>query len=178
MVRISTEAAFIVGTVVLACAAYAGGQQSEKSTEVGISIKRTKKMRSAAPPAAIKVTIDGKSVAFADQGPRMLGGRVVVPLRGVFERMGAHVQWDQEQNMVVATQGENRIELPMGKTTAVVAGKMVELDQPATVVAGRAMVPLRFVSESLGAKVEWLAAQNLVTIRTRGIGQGSLKSKV
>ena len=151
--------------LVLAALAFSvaiGAQQHDQTTEVGISVKKTHK--TVLHRAAIKVTIDGNQLDFPDQGPRLLGGRVVVPMRGIFEKLGASVEWNQEENMVVATRGETRIEMPIGKKTVNVGGKMVELDQPAVVVNGRAMVPLRFISEALGARVEWNEAQVLVSI--------------
>lgn len=113
----------------------------------------------------IRVLVNGDPVRFPDQQPMMDGDRVTVPLRGVFAHLGADVMWDQDRNIVVARSGGHRIMLPIGQTEARVDGQTIHLDQPAQVVNGRAMVPLRFLSESLGATVDWRSSTNTVDIK-------------
>lgn len=121
----------------------------------------------------IQVQVDGQPVYFTNAQPQYLNGRVLVPLRGVFEQMGATVMWHPGTRTVTANKGEDQVELTIGNRSASVNGRMVTLDVPAMVVNGSTMVPIRFVSESLGADVGWQSARNLVTINTNGINSGS-----
>lgn len=115
----------------------------------------------------IRVLVDGSPIVF-DQPPVSIGGRVLVPLRGVFERLGAFVQWDPRTNSVTATRGSTTVQLQIGSTRAVVNGRVVVLDVPPMIVQSRTLVPLRFVSEAMGARVDWDAATRTVFI-TSGI---------
>src|SRR5579871_4714840 len=90
----------------------------------------------------------------------------MVPLRGVLETMGASIDWMQDSQTVVATRGNIEIDLPIGSRTATINGREVTLDVPAMTIAGRTMVPLRFVSETLGAQVEWNDRTRTVSIDT------------
>lgn len=114
----------------------------------------------------IKVQVDGQPVYFAHTQPQYINGRVLVPLRGVFEQMGATVSWDPQTRMVVANKGGSDVELRIGDRVALVNGSNMNLDVPAMIVGGSTMVPIRFVSEALGAQVGWLEADHLVSITT------------
>jgi hypothetical protein len=117
---------------------------------------------------SVRVTVDGDPVNFRGTGPRIVGQRVMVPLRGVFEEMGATVDWDSASRTVSAMDGDTDIELKIGDRRAIVDGEVVMLDVPAMLMGGRTMVPLRFLSESLGANVEWNEPSKLVMITTSG----------
>jgi len=119
----------------------------------------------------IQVQVDGNPVYFADTQPQYINGRVLVPLRGVFEQMGANVNWDQQTRMVTANKGATDVQLRIGDRIATVNGTTMNLDVPAMILRGSTMVPIRFVSEALGAQVGWMEAQHLVSINT--LGQGS-----
>jgi hypothetical protein len=120
--------------------------------------------------ATVRVFVDGDQVVF-DQPPIIVGSRVLVPLRGIFERMGATVVWIQSTRTVRAQRGTTSVELQIGSRNAVVNGRTVILDVPAQIVGGRTLVPLRFISESLGAGVEYDPASRTVQITTGGAGQ-------
>ncbi|MBI4280028.1 MAG: copper amine oxidase N-terminal domain-containing protein [Armatimonadetes bacterium] len=111
----------------------------------------------------IQVMVDGQPVVF-DQPPVMMQGRVMVPLRGVFERLGASVVWDDASRTVVAVRGDTAVELQIGRLWARVNNRTIPLEVPALVMGGRTLVPLRFVSEALGAVVEWREAARTVVI--------------
>jgi len=117
----------------------------------------------------IRATVDGDAVSFDDVQPLMNNGRVFVPVRGVFEHMKADVVWDADAQIVTATRASDVIVLPLNSTTATVNGRRITLDAPARLVRGRTMVPLRFLSESLGASVDWIAASRTVEITTSAI---------
>jgi hypothetical protein len=111
----------------------------------------------------IQVSVDGTTLQF-DQPPVMQGGRVMVPLRGIFEGLGAEVLYDARLRSIKATKGATLVELSLGSRAAAVNGAPVTLDVPADTLGGRTMVPLRFVSEALGAEVKWSPATRSVNI--------------
>jgi len=120
----------------------------------------------------INVTVDGAPVSFNNNmGPRSVNGRVLVPLRGVFEQMGAYVQWNPATRDVTANRGDSDVRLHIGDRVATVDGRQVTLDVPAMIINGATMVPIRFLSESLGAEVRWRSAERLVMIDTNGAGR-------
>jgi trimeric autotransporter adhesin len=114
----------------------------------------------------IRVVINGAVVRFPDHGARLLGDRVFVPMRGVFEKLGATVQWNAEEQLVSAFKNGRTILLFIGQDQAIVDGRRIPLDHPAVLLRGRVMVPLRFLSESLGANVDWRSDQMTVQIKT------------
>jgi len=114
----------------------------------------------------IKVLLNGDPIAFPDQQPIMENNSVLVPMRGVFEKMGGTLSWDRASNTVTASREGKKVVLPLNSTSATVDGEKVTLHQPAILLNGRAMVPLRFLSESLGAQVLWRATDQTVTIQT------------
>ena len=113
--------------------------------------------------AGVQVYVDGQPVNF-DVPATVIDGRVLVPLRGVFERLGATVDYDAPTQHIVALRGSQAVELTVGSRQAVVNGQPALLDVPAFTIAGRTMVPLRFVSEALGADVRWVDASRTVLI--------------
>ena len=117
----------------------------------------------------IRVTVNDDPVAFAGTQPMTIGNRVFVPLRGVFERMGAFVEWNPSTQTVIATKTNNEVRLTIGSNNAWVDGQTMMMDAPARLIQGRTMVPLRFLSESLGASVNWLSPTRTVQILTTDI---------
>lgn len=113
--------------------------------------------------AKINIKIDGQAQVY-DTAPYMKNDRTLVPLRGIFEKLGAEVFWKEETSTVYAVKGDLNIALPIGSKQATVNGQSVQLDQPAEVTNGRTMVPIRFVSETLGADVQWEQKSNSVVI--------------
>ncbi|MBC8134345.1 MAG: copper amine oxidase N-terminal domain-containing protein [Fibrella sp.] len=122
----------------------------------------------AGPVAAqgINVTVDGDIVAFGAQKPVQQFGNVLVPLRGVFEKLGATVAYDGGTKSILAVRGATTVQLRLGDAQAQVNGTARTLAVPAQAVNGTTLVPLRFVSEALGAAVKWQAASRTVIIST------------
>ena len=123
-----------------------------------------------APAPYVRVFIDGQLVSF-DVPPAIAAGRVLVPLRGVFNRLGAVVTWDPATQMVLAARGDTSISLRIGDTQANINGQPTLMDVPALLVDGRTMVPLRFISQALGSQVSWDATSTTVQI-AGGPGSG------
>lgn len=111
----------------------------------------------------ITTELNGQRLTF-DQPPVMQQGRVMVPLRGIFESLGANVLYEPASRSIKATGDDRTVELTLGQRQAFVNGQQVYLDVPADTLGGRTMVPLRFVSEALGADVKWMSATKTVAI--------------
>ncbi len=82
-------------------------------------------------------------------------GRTLVPLRAIFESIGASVDWNQSTRTATGVKDGKEIVLQLGNKFATINGANVELDVAAKVINGSTLVPTRFVAESLGAKVDW-----------------------
>jgi len=117
----------------------------------------------------IAVKVNGDEVSFPVQQPIQEEGRVMVPLRGVFEQLGAYVTWHPETQTVQAVKGNTDVRVRIGSHIAEVNGERQQLDVPPELINGTTLVPLRFVSESLGAKVDWNNETRLVNITTGAI---------
>jgi|GEM_PF-3539694 len=115
------------------------------------------------PTIPIEVRLDGTAIEF-DVFPQVTDGRTLVPLRAIFEALGAEVSWNAETQTVTGTKGNTTVVLPIGSTSPTVNGQVVNIDVPGTVVNGRTLVPLRFVAESFGVHVNWDAEARQVTI--------------
>lgn len=102
----------------------------------------------------ISVVLDGAPLLL-DVPPIQIEGRVLVPLRGVFERLGARVNFDADTQTVTATRQATTIILRLGSREARVGDRIVTLDVPPLALRGRTFVPLRFISEAMGARVDW-----------------------
>ena len=114
--------------------------------------------------APIRVVINGTPINVGSVAPLREGGRVLVPLRGVLEALGATVGFNNATSTVTARRGATTISLRLGSTQAIVNGQVQNLDVPARTINGRTVVPLRFMSEALGATVQYSAPQNAVYI--------------
>jgi hypothetical protein len=119
------------------------------------------------PVEAATVTVDGQRLQTAVD-PIQRNGRTLVPLRDIFEALGATVNWNQSTQGIAANRGNTNINLRIGDRRAQVNGKQVWLDQAATIYHGSTMVPMRFVAESLGARVDWNNATEVASITTGG----------
>jgi hypothetical protein len=105
----------------------------------------------------VSVFLNGSEVAFPDQKPFIdqSAGRVLVPVRFVSEALGAKVEWVRQEQKIVINKGDKKIILYVGKKDVSVNGQNYTLDVAVRLVNDRTMVPLRFVSEALGAGVKW-----------------------
>ncbi len=89
------------------------------------------------------------------QEPVIVDGRTMVPLRAIFEAMGAEVNWNGDTSTVTAVRGDTEISLTIGSNEIYVNGEAKELDTPAQIINERTMVPVRAVAESFGCEVDW-----------------------
>jgi len=91
-------------------------------------------------------------------------GRTMVPIRYIAEPLGMSVSWRQETQTVTLIREDMNISFVLGNNTAIVNGRQVKLDVPAYAENGRTYIPLRFVSEEMGAEVAWDGDKRLVTV--------------
>jgi hypothetical protein len=107
------------------------------------------------------VMVDMDKVEFPDAKPYLdhETNRVRVPIRFVAEAMGAKVDWEPVSQTVTITRDGLEIKLVIDQATAIVNDKPLEIDSPAKLVENRTMVPLRFISEAFGAKVDWVGTE-------------------
>ena len=113
----------------------------------------------------ILVTIDGQGLTVK-QPPVKKEGRVSVPMRAIFEALGADIEWKQETKTVTATRGSKEIILQISSKLAYIDGEQVTLSVEPAVINGSTMVPIRFVAEALGSQVYWdNASQTVLIIR-------------
>ena len=115
-------------------------------------------------PDEIKVLLDGKQIKF-DQAPIIENGRTLVPLRAIFEELGATVLWNEALGTITANKGNNTITLAIGSKVMSRGIKRIELDAIAKIVNGRALVPLRAVSEAFDKNVSWDGFTKTITIK-------------
>ena len=116
----------------------------------------------------INVIIDNKEILF-DVNPIVIENRTLVPFRKIFEIYGFKVDWAESTNTVLANKGNQTIVLQINNKKAFVNNKQLALDVPAQLVNDRTMVPLRFVSENIGANVDWIEATNTVKITSTSV---------
>lgn len=117
----------------------------------------------AVPGDIIKVKVNGRPLTF-DVSPTIVNGKTLVPLRAIFEALGAEIFWDGATGTVTGTKGDVKVSLTLESREATVNGRKVGLEVPATNVDGRTLVPARFIAESLGAQVGWDDASRTVLI--------------
>jgi len=123
------------------------------------------------PAMAQTVTIDGQVTQFSPP-PIERAGRVFVPLRGVFERLGASVVY--QAGVINATGNGRDVSLTIGSTQATVNGSPQTLDVAPFIVGASTYVPLRFVSQALGASVNYDNSTSTVAINTNGRAGGPI----
>jgi len=114
-------------------------------------------------PCEITVYVDDKKIEF-DVPPCAENGRTLVPMRYIFEALGAKVEWIGEENRAVAIKDDIKIDLTLGSDVMYRNASSIKLDVPAKAVDGRTLVPARAVSEALDATVEWDPDTYTVTI--------------
>jgi len=118
----------------------------------------------------IDMTVNGTLCSF-DQMPVLLNDRVIVPMRGLFEMLGANVTWDPLKSEVTGELDGVSVKLKVGFYDAYVNGVPYKLDVPSQIVNGRTLIPVRFVSEAFGAEVIW--DEETKTVHIKGIGKKS-----
>jgi len=119
---------------------------------------------------AITVFVNGKQIN-SDVDPILVNNRVLVPMRAICEALGATVTWDNNSQTVTVTGAGNTVILQIGSDTMTVNNKTITLDAPAQLLNNRTLVPVRAVSEGLGAVVDWDDSSRQVNVMLRDNGE-------
>ncbi|MDF3001727.1 MAG: hypothetical protein K0Q48_1846 [Bacillota bacterium] len=129
---------------------------SQKDIDEGIAICKEF-------PVALQ--IDGKSVN-SDVPPVIIKERTLIPLRAVFESMGARVTWNDQERIAEVSMGSSSVQLDIDGEAAFVNGNQAAMDVPALIINDRTMIPLRFVAESLNCGIGWDDLTRTVSIQS------------
>ena len=113
----------------------------------------------------ITVLIDGEKVYF-DQPPIIIDDRTLVPLRAIFEALGAQVDWDGNTQTITSKKGETKIVMTIGKPQMYKNEEIVALDVAPQLISDRTVVPVRAIAEAFGCDVEWNGETSTVIITT------------
>lgn len=119
--------------------------------------------------AEIRVKVNERTIV-SDVSPYIFGGYTMVPVRFVAEAFDCDkIEWREAEKSVELVDGENHIRLNIGSDTAYVNEAAVEISTPAAIKNNRTYVPIRFVSENMGATVLWDAENSTVNIYRNGV---------
>lgn len=116
----------------------------------------------------VTVTVDGQPVNF-DVQPRLIGGRTMVPLRAIFEALGATVEWDEESQTVTAYNEVYIVKCTIDSNTMYVNNEAKTIDVAPMMINSRTLVPARFVAEAFNCNVSWDNNTFVVTITSNPI---------
>jgi len=117
------------------------------------------------PNSDIAVNIDGYYVNFTGQEPVIVGGRTLVPVRGVFEQLGFVVTWNGELRQATLTSQLYTVVITIDSDVFTANGTNHRLDVPAQIINNSTMIPLRAVLETVGFELDWDADASTVLIR-------------
>ena len=124
---------------------------------------------SATAQPAPQVYLNGAPLRL-EVAPIQQNGRTLVPMRDIFEALGAVVSYNNLNQSIAAQKGTTVVRMALGTVNASVNNVPIKLDAPAQSYYGRTMVPLRFVSEALGANVSFNPGNRIVSINSSGVG--------
>lgn len=113
----------------------------------------------------VHVILDGELMSF-DVPAQIINDRTMVPMRTIFEKLGAYVDWNEDTQTITASNGTTTFVTSIGSNTFYVNGSHLEADTAPCIVDGRTLVPVRFVSEAFGCMVAWMEQDRLVMIFT------------
>lgn len=123
----------------------------------------------------ISVFVNNKKVSF-DVPPQTINGRTMVPMRTIFEKLGATVTYFPEEQAIVAEQNDSIMVILLNKEIAGLYDKdtsdlikTIKMDTPATVINGRTLVPIRAISDGFGYNVNWNSQTKTISITSSGV---------
>ena len=93
------------------------------------------------------------------------GGTLLIPLRSMFEQMGATVSWDAGSQTATVSKPGAEVKVTVGKPEVVINGESRPLDVPPMIYQGVVLVPVRVISEGMGAYVQWVPDRHIVVVR-------------
>jgi len=113
----------------------------------------------------IGVYVDGRALAM-ESAPVIAEGRILVPVRSIFEALGAELQWTPATQSVLASKNGRQVRMQIGQSSVYIDSEVRLLDVPAQLIGDRTYVPLRFVAEAFDAAVAWDELTRSVRIAT------------
>ena len=148
---------------------YITGSGVRTSMKPIVIFEDNSELRSLLTPAYdITVLIDGTELEFEDQDPVIINDRTLVPVRAIFEALGADVSWLPESMKVVANTSSVNVTMTIGENDYFVNGEKHTLDVPPRIMNDRTLVPARAVAEAFGCLVDWDDSTKTVIINTAG----------
>ena len=118
--------------------------------------------------AGISVQLDGQTLTFSDAAPEARDGRTFLPVRAVFEAMGAQVSYDAASGAVTAVRDGTTVTMTLGSTEASVTmdgiTTPVVMDVAPYAHDNRTYVPVRFAAQAFGCIVGWDADDRTVIL--------------
>ena len=118
--------------------------------------------------ADVKVFVDNEEIKFEAATPTLLDGRVMVPVRAVFEKAGAKVDWNGETRVTTLTMGDYEVTIKVDDPFLVKNGEPVALDVPASIIEESLAIPVRAIAEAMDFGVTWNGVRSSVLISTNG----------
>lgn len=98
--------------------------------------------------------INGEKINF-DIPPQSINNRTMVPIRAIFEAMGANVMWDDATQTAISTKDDTTVKMTLNSTTEYINDVAYEMDVPPVIVDDRTLAPARYVAEAFGYHVDW-----------------------
>lgn len=124
----------------------------------------------------INVILDGDFIDF-EVGPQIIDGRTMVPIRAMFEKMGAAVIWSAETNSAICKKGDTVVCMTLNDKNMYINNQKIVMDASPVVVDGRILAPARYVAEAFGADVQWDDSAGTVIISTADVTLYSLDGR-
>lgn len=122
----------------------------------------------------ISVYVDGQKIDF-DVQPMVINNRTMVPMRKIFEALGAKVSWDQKNQTAIGETSDITIKFTIGQNylsrTYNSNQESIKLDSPAVISSDRTLVPLRAIAESFSCDVNWIADKKVVDVKRYFTGE-------
>ncbi len=97
---------------------------------------------------------NGEKVDF-DIPPQIINDRTMVPIRAIFEAMGATVEWDDTTKTAISTKDGTTVKMALNSTVEYINGTAYNMDVPPVIIEGRTLTPARYVAEAFGYHVTW-----------------------
>ncbi|MVO99052.1 stalk domain-containing protein [Paenibacillus lutrae] len=121
-----------------------------------------------AQPSSVSVLLDAETLNF-DAAPVLTNGSTLVQARPFYEELGLTVTWEEETQTIFAVKDDIQIQMRIGSTQAYLDGKEVTLPAAPALIADYTFVPLRFLAESTGCRVEWDAHLNQAIVKSKQV---------
>jgi len=116
--------------------------------------------------AEIKVKLNDEEVVF-DQGPIIVNEKPMLPIRAIFEKMGAFVNWDNDTETAMAVKGDIVVMIQIGNEKMFKLGEAIELETPAMLVNDRTLLPADAVATIWDLDIKWNSEANEIIIKEK-----------